>query len=728
MSSRFRAVELAGQRRLANSVNSEDRLSQTFGKYVFGRSVMEKMLPPNVVRNITRAMEGLERVKEEHADSIAVAMKEWATSLGATHYTHWFQPLTGVSAEKHDAFITPTNSDSVIEKFGGKELIQGEPDASSFPSGGLRSTYEARGYTGWDPSSPVFIWKSAAGTTLCIPSVFISWAGDVLGYKIPLLRSDALMGKASMRLLRLLGIGAQYVYSTLGVEQEYFVVDRAMRNLRLDLLLCSRTIFGAPSPKGQELMDHYFGSVKERVLAFMSDMEDQALKLGIPLKTRHNEVAPSQHEVAPVFEKTSVAVDHNLVLMELMRKIAIKHDLVCLLHEKPFSGMNGSGKHANWSLTTDTGFNLLNPSENPQNSLSFLILLTAVLQGIYRHSDLLRSVVGSAGNDHRLGGHEAPPAIVSVYLGEALEALLVDLEEKGEHVPKASGEIFDLGADVMATILRDNTDRNRTSPFAFTGNKFEFRAVGSAANPSFSVTVINAAVAESLNEVLDEIEGALSGVTNPSKEEISKAALPVLKRSLQASRPIRFTGDSYCIDWEKEAEKRGLSNIKKSVFAYAALELPSTEKVFKGILAPQELSSRYEMLLDRYVNTLAIEANCALQMWRTQIYPAAVKHQKNLAKSLTALQQAGVKSGTRIQYKELEDLVILIEQAMKAADSLACAKERVDRLDLKEKAASYCDEVATAIENLREWVDLLEGKVDDVFWPIPKYQELLFIS
>lgn len=698
--------------------------SEKFGIRVFSRAIMQRMLPREIYKNVVEAMEGRGKLRPEFADSIAGAMKEWAGALGATHYCHWFQPLTGASAEKHDAFIDWHEPGEMIEKFSGKQLIQGEPDASSFPSGGLRSTYEARGYTGWDPSSPAFLWKGGDGLTLCIPSVYFSWTGDVLDAKIHLLRSDRAINDASVRLLKLTGIEANQVNSTLGLEQEYFVIDRALRNLRPDLVLIGRTVFGAPSSKGQELQDHYFGSVKDRILSYMQDFEDNAIELAIPIKTRHNEVAPAQHEIAPNFEKSSIAVDHNILLMELMRQIAAKHGLACLLHEKPFAGLNGSGKHSNWALATDTGINLLDPSDTPENNLHFLILLAAILQAVHRHSALLRASIGSASNDFRLGGHEAPPAIVSVYLGEELERVLHQIEEKGSFSRTGGKGSYDLGILELPSLSKDNTDRNRTSPLAFTGNKFEFRAVGSSANPSFAVTVLNAIVAESLNELLDEIEKGLK--KNRTPEDVLQAAFPIIRKSLKASRPIRFSGDNYSAAWEKEAQKRGLPNLKKSIDAFPAIKSKETIKAFKGILSEGELRSRYEIWIESYCATVHIEANLMLELFRSQILPAALKTQQEWASSIAQVKSLLKKGAVAEQEKALSGLSETIEQALKAANALEKARDEAAKLPLEKKGKAYCDALEKG-KQLRKQVDALELWVDDAVWPLPKYRELLFL-
>lgn len=727
MNSRSKAVETISSRKPIIGEDSKiQSTSDLFGNRLFNRKVMQQMLPREIYKNILNAMEGREKIKPEYADTIAVAMKEWATSHGATHYSHWFQPLTSASAEKHDSFIDWKSTDEVIEKFSGKQLLQGEPDASSFPSGGLRSTYEARGYTGWDPTSPVLLWQGGDGLTLCIPSIFFSWTGDVLDTKIPLLRSDNKINEAVMRLLKLTGISASFVYSTLGCEQEYFVIDRAIRNLRPDLILTGRTVFGAASPKGQELQDHYFASVKDRILSYMQDFEIAALQLGIPVKTRHNEVAPAQHEVAPVFEKSSTAVDHNILLMELMRQIAAKHQLSCLLHEKPFHGLNGSGKHCNWSLSTDTGINLLDPTDTPGNSLHFLILLTAILNAVHTHSALLRASIGSAANDFRLGGHEAPPAIISVYLGRELEMILENIEQTGSHNKASAKDKYDLGLPVIPDLTKDNTDRNRTSPFAFTGNKFEFRAVGSSANTAFPMTVLNAVVAESVNLMMDEIEAQIDLKKPVSIENLNKVAIPVIRKYLKASWNIRFSGDNYSEDWKKEAAKRSLPNISKSYVAFEALKSNSTADVFKEILNKHELISRYEVALETYTHTLNIETKVMLDLFYTQILPAASKYQRELAETLTTTEKVLGKAQTE-QKKLLKILSALIEKSLKTASELENKRLQSCDLPASKKAKAFGEQVLDKCEELRVIVDQIETLIDDSIWPLPKYREILFL-
>ncbi|SCA63560.1 Type-3 glutamine synthetase [Chlamydiales bacterium SCGC AG-110-M15] len=727
MNSRASAVELAAKRAHTKNHTVKDISTDEFAIQVFNQATIEKRLPREAYMNILNAQKGTETIKPEFADAIAIAMREWAVENGATHYTHWFQPLTGASAEKHESFIDWKTQDVGIEKFSGRELVQGEPDASSFPSGGLRTTYEARGYTGWDPSSPVFLWEAGDGMTLCIPSVFFSWTGDVLDNKIPLLRSDHMINQAALRLLRLTGSKATQVYSTLGWEQEYFVVDRALRDLRPDLLTLGTTVYGAPPPKGQELQDHYFGTVKDRVLAYMRDVENASLKLGIPVKTRHNEVAPAQHELAPVFEKASLAVDHNILLMELMRRIAIKHDLALLFHEKPFHDLNGSGKHNNWSLATDSGLNLLDPTDFPEKSTQFLILLTAIVHAFHRHSRLLRASIASAGNDKRLGGHEAPPAIISVYLGQQLEDLLNSLENDDEDFTSSKADMVDLGHLTLPEMSKDLTDRNRTSPFAFTGNKFEFRAVGSAQSCALPITAINVIVSESLNQILDEIEKLCASDTQPTPDQLANAAKPVLKRFLKESKAVRYAGDNYSKEWVAEAEKRGLANIPKSFDAFKALKDNAVVHAFKDVLTKDELSARHDILVEQYANLMNIESNLMLDIFRTQIFPAALEHQKKMAKSIKLASEVGGCDCKTLE-RSLRDFTELLQQCMNEVDKLEEFQTEAMAFDNLDKTAHFFAHTVNSQMGLtRELVDQLEMLIEDRLWPLPKYRELLFL-
>lgn len=715
-------------RRAAGDVARNPASFEEFGSLVFGRKEMQERLPDKVFKNLIDAMEGRGMLKPEHADPIAVAMKDWALHHGATHFTHWFQPLTGISAEKHDSFLDWSSTDQVIDKFNGSQLLQGEPDASSFPSGGLRSTYEARGYTGWDPTSPAFLWRGGDGVTLFIPSVFYSWTGDVLDSKIPLIRSGHRLQSAVLRMLAATGSKeATQAFTTLGMEQEYFVIDRALRNLRPDLVLGGRTVFGAPSPKGQELQDHYFGSVKDRILRYMRSFEEEAWRLGIPVKTRHNEVAPAQHEVAPVFEPSTRAVDHNLMLMELMRQHAIKHDLSCLLHEKPFKGLNGSGKHMNWSISTDQGANLLNPANSdPADRMHFLILLAAFLRGVHRHSALLSSSIASSGNDHRLGGDEAPPAIMSVYLGEDLDRFIDAFIEKGAHAAAFDKGVQDVGIPNLPQLPRDNTDRNRTSPIAFTGSKFEFRAVGSSANPGWPATVLNAVVAESLEFILARIADALGGEGKHSLADLTTAAIPVLQEVFDKASPIRYSGDNYSAEWMEMARERGLPSVKQAHASLAALVEPSSVELFEGILSQSELESRLEIGLTTYVQISNIEVSLMLDMFQTQIVPAVIRYQTMLAEALERLRKVTDKRSS-VQEELIEKVVHSLDRAILLEDEVVRARQEAQAMDLAAMAEHFAKSVMPKAERLRDTVDYLESIVDDQLWPLPKYRELLFM-
>lgn len=726
MNPRYMAIRDISLRKPIETSSKGRANMEQFGRLTFSRPIMQKMLSEEVCANVLQAMQGQGKINTAYADDVASAMKDWAIEMGATHFTHWFQPMTGLPAEKHDAFLDWKTADTLIEKFSGKQLMRGEPDASSFPSGGLRCTSEARGYTAWDPSSSPYLWKSNNGLILCIPSFFYSWTGQILDMKIPLLRSDAKINQSCMRLMRLLGVDANSVYSTLGCEQEYFLVDRGLSLLRPDLLLAGRTVFGSAPSKGQELEDHYFGTVKERVLSYMCDIEAAAFELGIPLKTRHCEVAPGQYEVAPVFEKASLAVDHNILLMELMRQIATRHGLSCLFHEKPFADINGSGKHNNWSLSTDTGINLLDPTSQPENSLLFLMVLTAILNGVHRHAALLRTSIASAGNDHRLGGHEAPPVIISVYLGEELENMLDHLENDKAYRSELERKL-DLQLPILPELSKDCSDRNRTSPFAFTGNKFEFRAVGASANCSFPITVLNVIVAESLNQMIDEVEehlGTKPGSASPKL--LREAAMPVIRKYLQVSRPIRFTGNNYSSEWTKEAKKRGLPIIEKSFHSFAILEEAKTKKIFEGVLSKEELKSRYEISCELYIKIINIEAKLMVDIFRTQILPAAMEYQETVAGSIKALRDAK-QTVPPVQVAALKRLSFVIAEAIEKVEILEKDREKASHLHSESKGKVFCERIAPKSREARKAVDELETLVDDRLWPLPKYRELLTI-
>jgi glutamine synthetase len=722
MNPRLEAVQKAGKKTRRVPEADEIRHSVQFASRVFHIRLMEQTLPKKVFLNLSAAMVGKEKFDPQNSDLVAEAIKTWAMQHGATHYTHWFQPLTGAVAEKHDSFLSWNANGSVIEQFRGKDLLRGEPDASSFPSGGLRSTHAARGITMWDPSSPPFLWEGGDGLTLCIPTVYFSWKGEPLDQKIPLLRSDAKIQETSLRLLKMCGIPAERVFSTLGPEQEYFAIDRSLFLLRPDLMLGGRTVFGSPPAKGQELEDHYFGAVKDRILGFMREFEDAALRLGIPVKTRHNEVAPAQHEIAPLFERASLAVDHNLLLMELMRQIAIKHDLACLLHEKPFAAINGSGKHCNWSLATDTGLNLLDPQEN---SLAFLTILTAIIHAVHEHAGLLRASIASAGNDHRLGGSEAPPTIISIYLGESLERIVEQILTQKSESPQML-RLIDLGLAHIPHHEADPSDRNRTSFFAFTGNKFEFRAVGAEAHCAFPIMIINAIVSDSLALILDEIGDAIGTQKDLSSDKLFALSLPVLRKHLLRAKPILFSGNGYSLEWEKEAEQRGLPNIKRSFHALSQLLEKKTLRAFVGILTEKELHSRYEILLEQYAKSMNIEANLMIELFRTQILPAALLDQKNRAKALTSLSAVPIKADPH-QIESLKTLSSLIGQAIAAIDEVEKVQRQTLDLGWEAKGRVFCEIAAPKMDQARALVDQLEKLVDNALWPLPKYRELLYL-
>ena len=659
-------------------------------------------------------------------------MKEWAISKGATYYTHWFQPMTGLTAEKHDSFISFTGPGKVIEKFSGSKLIQGEPDASSFPSGGIRATFEARGYTAWDPSSPAFIIESTLGKTLCIPTIFISYHGAALDKKLPLLRSDEALSKAAIGLLKLFGHkDVKKVFSTCGPEQEYFLIDKNYYNLRQDLVMTGRTLIGAPSPKGQQLEDQYFGTIKERVINFMFEVAQEAYKLGIPLMTRHNEVAPHQYEFAPIFEESNIAADHNQLLMELMKKIALRHNLVCLLHEKPFAGINGSGKHVNWSLSDDQGNNLLNPGETPEDNLQFLVFLVAVLRAVYLHADLLRASVALAGNEHRLGANEAPPAIMSVFLGEQLNTIL-NMLENGAKSKVSKRDIIDLGIGRLPRFNRDMTDRNRTSPFAFTGSKFEFRAVGSSQNISTPITIVNTIIAESL----DYVTNAIKTVKGTGKD-FNSEVLKVISAIAKETKDIRFEGNNYAEDWVKEAEKRGLPNVAAT---YEALEAFTEEKniaLFEKykVFSKEELVARYHIWIHMYNLTLEIEANTLKEMVNASVVPAGYKYEKLLARTLHELVELEKGAGLKIDPAALEDkkahlsdVVSKIYYVRRNTNEMDKLLEKAKEHSDEKRAELYFKELKPLMEHIRKHVDQLECVVSDDAWDFPKYREMLFIK
>ncbi|HTY98061.1 MAG TPA: glutamine synthetase III [Solirubrobacteraceae bacterium] len=688
--------------------------NQVFGSNVFSPATQRQRLPKDVYRALQRTLAKGEPLDTSLADAVALAMKEWALEKGATHYTHWFQPLTGSTAEKHDSFYGPAGDGTAIAEFSGKELIQGEPDASSFPTGGIRATFEARGYTAWDPTSPAFILENPNGALLCIPTAFTSWTGEALDNKIPLLRSmDALSG-AAIRALEMLGVDdAVRVFTTIGCEQEYFLIDEQYYFERPDLLTTGRTLFGAKPPKGHELDDHYFGSIPERILAYMLDVELELAKLGVPIKTRHNEVAPNQYEVAPVFENSNVGADHQMITMQIMQNTARRYGLVCLLHEKPFAGVNGSGKHNNWSMGTDTGLNLLDPGDTPAENLQFLFFCAAVIQAVNRHQALLRASIASAGQDFRLGANEAPPAIISIFLGAELEKVFAAIAA-GKVQASKPGSFLGLGTPVLPRLPLHGGDRNRTSPFAFTGNKFEFRALGSSASPAWPNTVLNTIVAESVDELADKLSTAMkrSGATP------EKAVTSVVKEVWAANKQIVFDGDNYSPEWHKEAEKRGLANLRTTPDALPYLLDKQTLAMFKKykVLSKRELESRYEVFTEQYATTVNIESETASSIARTMLLPAAVRHNNEL-----------LASGMEELVGEITPLIKELHFAIRSLED-ANLEDNHPHGNAQKEAVYMRDRVLTAMDDVREVSDRLEKLVADDLWPLPKYAEMLFIK
>ncbi len=688
--------------------------NQVFGANVFSPTVQRRRLPKHVYKALARTLARGEALDTTLADSVAQAMKEWAMEKGATHYTHWFQPLTGSTAEKHDSFYAPVGDGTAIAEFSGKELIQGEPDASSFPTGGIRATFEARGYTAWDPTSPAFILENPNGALLCIPTAFTSWTGEALDNKIPLLRSmDALSG-AAVRALELLDVDdAERVFTTTGCEQEYFLIDEQYYFERPDLVTTGRTLYGAKPPKGHELDDHYFGSIPERVLAYMLEVELELAKLGVPIKTRHNEVAPNQFEVAPIFENSNVGSDHQMLTMQILQNTARRYGLVCLLHEKPFAGVNGSGKHNNWSMGTDTGLNLLEPGDTPAENLQFLFFCTSVIQAVNKHQQLLRASIASAGQDHRLGANEAPPAIISIFLGIELEKVFSAIES-GKVQASKPGSFLGLGTPVLPPLPLHGGDRNRTSPFAFTGNKFEFRALGSNSSPAWPNTVLNTIVAESVDELAGKLKNALKG----SGATLEKAVTKVVKEAWAQNKQIVFDGDGYSEAWHKEAEKRGLANLRTTPDALPWLLDKQTIAAFKKykVLSKRELESRYEVFTEQYAVNINIESETASGIARTMLLPAAVRYLNELRVS-----------GLDELVGEVEPLIKELHFAQLKLEDANLAENQPE--DAPAKWAVYIrDTVIPAMDDVRDVADRLEKLVADDLWPLPKYSEMLFIK
>lgn len=694
--------------------------TELYGANVFNESTMKERLPKETFKSFKKVLSGEKKLDIDTANVIANAMKDWAIEKGATHYCHWFQPMTGLTAEKHDSFISPTSSGTTVMEFSGKELIQGEPDASSFPSGGLRVTFEARGYTAWDCTSPVFIKEDGKNVTLFIPSAFCSYNGQALDKKTPLLRSIDALNKQALRVLRALGnTTTNRVNATLGPEQEYFLLDRGFVERRLDLLLAGRTLFGAPSPRGQEMDDHYFGTLHERVASFMKEVNVELWKLGVPAKTQHNEVSPAQYELAPLFATVNVATDHNQLCMETMEKVAYRHGLVCLLNEKPFAGVNGSGKHVNWSMGTDDGINLLDPGETPHQNMVFLVFLCSVIRAVDKYAKLLRASVANTGNDHRLGANEAPPAIVSVFLGDQLTDIVTQLAAGAVSSSKQGGQL-ELGVSTLPPLPRDCTDRNRTSPFAFTGNRFEFRMAGSSQSTSGPAFVLNTITAEILSEVADELEKA---------GEVNSAAQALVSRFAKEHQRVLFNGDNYSAQWPVEAEKRGLPNIKSTVESLLSIMDKQNVEVFEKhkVLTEQELGARTEILLEGYSMKINIEAKTMLKMAKTQIIPACNDYSGRLAETIAALNAAGV--DTAVQNSLLSKVCQLIGELASGVEKLEAAVEKAGSIeDAEDQAVSFRDDVFTAMGPVRLAADSLEEIVDAEIWPLPSYAEMLFIK
>ncbi len=701
--------------------NGKFDLSEVFGSNVFNQKVMKERLPNETYKGLLKTLEQGAPLTVEVANVVANAMKDWAIEKGATHYTHWFQPLTGQTAEKHDSFISPTSDGGVIMEFSGKQLIKGEPDASSFPSGGLRATFEARGYTAWDCTSPAFLKEDSAGNvTLCIPTAFCSYTGETLDKKTPLLRSMAAVSKQAIRVLRVLGNKtSKRVFPTVGPEQEYFLIDKKFYEERLDLIVTGRTLFGAPSPKGQELEDQYFGSIKDRVSKFMRDLDLELWKMGVSAKTKHNEVAPAQFEMAPVFSSANIAADHNQLVMETMRKVALRHDLVCLLYEKPYAGINGNGKHNNWSLSTDDGFNLLEPGDTPHDNEQFLLFLSALIIAVDRHADKLRAGAATPGNDHRLGANEAPPAIISIFMGDELTDILESIA-KGKTGSSRGQHFINIGIDTMPALPKDNTDRNRTSPFAFTGNKFEFRMVGSSASISGPNTVLNTIVAEALDEIATRLEKAKG-------KDLNKEAAAIVRDAMNKHGRVIFNGNNYSEDWIKDAKKRGLPNIKSTVDALAAMANDNAVKLFEKykVLTKGELLSRYEIYLEHYAKCINIEALAAIDMTRKLFQPAVMKYASDLAQNIAQLKAVSQKAP--VQKEVLSEISDLLESAHDKLGTLEAALKKAQGIHhAKERAEAFRDKVTVAMRNLREDIDALEMLVPQDLWPVPSYADMLF--
>ncbi|HSZ24490.1 MAG TPA: glutamine synthetase III [Cytophagaceae bacterium] len=718
---RFNALNTVNSRTTVPVTPPSVKISDFYGMNVFGVDAMKKYMSGGAFKVLVNSIETGEKIDADTADAVAAAMKSWAMEKGVTHYTHWFQPLTDATAEKHDAFLEIDNG-LALEKFRGSALVQQEPDASSFPNGGIRQTFEARGYTGWDPTSPAFI----MGNTLCIPTIFVSYTGELLDYKAPLLRSINAVEKAAVAVCDYFDKDITKVFCTLGPEQEYFLVDAALYNARPDLVMAGRAVFGHSPARGQQLEDHYFGSIPPRVHNFMADFEIEAMKLGIPIKTRHNEVAPSQFEVAPTFEELNLACDHNQLLMDVMSKTAEKHNLKVLFHEKPFAGINGSGKHNNWSIGTNTGKNLLAPSSKPKENLIFLTFFVNVVKAVHDYSDLLRASIGSAENDHRLGANEAPPAIMSVFLGQTMNDILNELENNGNvKISKGDNLYMKLGISRIPELILDNTDRNRTSPFAFTGNKFEFRAVGSSANSSWPMTVLNTIVAETLTKFKIEVD---KFIDKGEKKEV--AIVNVLREYVKASKKIRFEGNGYSDEWVTEALKRGLNNVNTTPQALDFMVTKSSQEVFEkhAVLNHKELEARHEIMLEKYIKKIQIEGRVIGDLGVNNIIPTAIAYQNKLIANVKGLKDLGLDSEAKPVIETIKEISKHTATILTEINNMTEARKKANNLsDTRAKAISYCNDVKSKFETIRYAVDKLEQIVDDEDWPLPKYRELLFI-
>jgi len=698
-------------------------LKDMFGKHVFNEEVQRELLSKPIFKALQRTIKNAEPLDPDIADAVASAMMSWAIEKGATHYTHLFQPMTGLTAEKHDSFIVPTDDGKAIVEFSGKELVRGEPDASSFPSGGIRATFEARGYTAWDPTSPAFIMEAPNGATLVIPTAFLSWTGEALDKKTPLLRSMEALSKQAVRVMHLFGKkDVKKVFTTVGPEQEYFLIDRNFYVNRPDLMLAGRSVLGTSSPKGQELEDQYFGTIPERVIAYMADAEAQLYKLGVPVKTRHNEVAPSQYEIAPIFEGTNLATDHQMLVMEILRKTAPKYGLACLFHEKPFAGINGSGKHNNWSMSSDTGENLLNPGDNPHDNAQFLTFCVAVIRAVFKYPELLRLSVASAANDHRLGANEAPPAIISIFLGDQLQDIMEQLE-KGPPTSTKKGGHMEIGVSVLPKLPKDAGDRNRTSPFAFTGNKFEFRAVGSSQSIAGPNTVLNTIVAESLDFVATHLEASVK-----AGKDFNKSLQELLQSILHECKPVLFNGDGYSEEWHKEAAKRGLPNLRTTIDALPVVTDKKTVDLFTKykVYSARELESRFNILCEAYVKTVNIEGKVLAMMVKTMVIPSVVRYQGEVAQSLVSVKAAG--ADATVQADLVKAISTSLAGLKKAVDGLEHALEHAGSGDLYDHAKHMQKEVLSAMLEVRKHSDHLETLVADDHWPLPTYREMLFIK